>query len=206
MNKNLKKVISTVADSLAVTASSLVAFAANFPDGGLSPQLHIHRQLLELTALGVINGYEDGTFRPDKNVTRAEITKDDCFSIRQSSQLSAANAAKGGTQSSLTFRVHTGQSGFCNSRYNRGNKSLSDGYSDKQSLVLRDNVTYAQAIKMLVAALGYKQHMLRTTADGRTATFHTATTLISQRVSRVLQNDTQVTRARVAQMCDRQRC
>ena len=91
MNKNLKKVISTIA-ALAVSASSMVAFATGYPD---VPETATYAQAVkELSALNVISGYEDGTFLPDKNVTRAEITKMIVTSLG-SATLSAANAAAG---------------------------------------------------------------------------------------------------------------
>ena len=72
MNKNLKKVISAVA-ALALSASSFVALAANYPDVDSSAS---YKQAVdELSALNVINGYEDGTFQPDGNVTYEQVAK-----------------------------------------------------------------------------------------------------------------------------------
>ena len=72
MNKNLKKVISSVA-ALTMVASSVAAFAVDFPD--VESTASYAQAVQELSALDVISGYEDGTFGPDKLVTRAEITK-----------------------------------------------------------------------------------------------------------------------------------
>ncbi len=66
----LKKLISCL---LAVMLLSSVAFAANFTD--LSESHWAYQYVDELVSTGVINGYEDGTFRPDANVTRAELAK-----------------------------------------------------------------------------------------------------------------------------------
>ena len=72
MNKNLKKVISAIA-ALAVSASSIVAFAAGYPD---VPETASYKQAVtELTALGIVEGTDNGTFEPDQNVTRAQIAK-----------------------------------------------------------------------------------------------------------------------------------
>ena len=72
MNKNLKKVISAVA-ALAISASSIAAFAVNFPD--VEETASYAQAVQELSALGVISGFEDGTFKPDELVTRAQISK-----------------------------------------------------------------------------------------------------------------------------------
>ena len=41
----------------------------------LTPDNYAYEAIQKLTKLGVINGYNDGTFRPDASVTRAELTK-----------------------------------------------------------------------------------------------------------------------------------
>lgn len=66
----LKRLVSCL---LAAMLLCSVAFAANFTD--FSENHWAHQYVSELVANGVINGYEDGTFRPDANVTRAELAK-----------------------------------------------------------------------------------------------------------------------------------
>lgn len=66
----LKKLISCL---LATMLLCSVAFAANFTD--LSDSHWAYQYVNELVNTGVINGYEDGTFRPEANVTRAELAK-----------------------------------------------------------------------------------------------------------------------------------
>ncbi|MBQ7792505.1 MAG: S-layer homology domain-containing protein, partial [Clostridia bacterium] len=66
----LKRVVSLL---LAVMLFSGVALAANFTD--LSDSHWAYQYVDGLVASGVINGYEDGTFRPEANVTRAELAK-----------------------------------------------------------------------------------------------------------------------------------
>ena len=68
--KSLKRflaVMLTVAMILSVTA-----FAADFKDVEKNNQYE--EAITLLSDLGVINGYDDGTFKPDKEVTRAEMT------------------------------------------------------------------------------------------------------------------------------------
>ena len=72
MNKNLKKVISAVA-ALAMSASTFTALAATFPD--VPEDASYAQAVQELSALDVISGYDDGTFKPDELVTRAQMAK-----------------------------------------------------------------------------------------------------------------------------------
>ena len=58
MNKNLKKVISSVA-ALTMVASSVAAFAVDFPD--VESTASYAQAVQELSALDVISGYADGT-------------------------------------------------------------------------------------------------------------------------------------------------
>ena len=153
MNKNLKKVISTIA-ALAVSASSMVAFATGYPD---VPETATYAQAVkELSALNVISGYEDGTFLPDKNVTRAEITKMIVTSLG-SATLSAANAAAGKDTKFADVPGSHWASGFVSTATANANSNngFINGY-DETTFGPDDNVTYAQAIKMLVSALGYQ--------------------------------------------------
>ena len=98
MNKNLKKVISSVA-ALTMVASSVAAFAVDFPD--VESTASYAQAVQELSALDVISGYDDGTFGPDKLVTRAEITKMILQNVHQ--QRHQQNQ-----QSSLMFQQITG--------------------------------------------------------------------------------------------------
>ena len=97
MNKNLKKVISSVA-ALTMVASSVAAFAVDFPD--VESTASYAQAVQELSALDVISGYDDGTFGPDKLVTRAEITK---MIVDALAERSSAEAS-----SSLMFQQITG--------------------------------------------------------------------------------------------------
>jgi hypothetical protein len=147
MNKNLKKVISA-ASALAVSATGIAAFAASYPD---VPETASYNQAVkELSALNVVNGYEDGTFQPDRNVSRAEITKMIVTALGKST-VSAAEAAAGKDTQFADVTANHWAAGFVSAGVS---SSFINGYSQTQ-FGPEDNVTYAQAIKMLVAALGY---------------------------------------------------
>ena len=194
--KNLKKVISTLI-ALAISASSMVAFAANYPD---VPETASYAQAVEeLSALNVIGGYEDGTFLPDKNVTRAEITKM-IITALGSATLNAANAAAGQDTKFADVPGSHWASGYVATAAASAasNNGFIDGYSDTE-FGPEDNVTFAQATKMLVSALGYKTYAENNGGWPNGYLNYGYTLEIADGVSGVA-NDTQVTRAQVAQM------
>jgi hypothetical protein len=198
MLKNLKKVISTIA-ALAISASSMVAFATGYPD---VPETATYAQAVkELSALNVISGYEDGTFLPDKNVTRAEITKMIVTSLG-SATLSAANAAAGKDTKFADVPGSHWASGFVSTATANANSNngFINGY-DETTFGPDDNVTYAQAIKMLVSALGYQTYAENNGGWPNGYLNYGYTLEIADGVTGV-SNDTQVTRAQVAQMID----
>lgn len=146
MNKNLKKVISTIA-ALAVSASSFVALAAtSFPD--VEETATYAKAVNELVGLGIVNGYEDGTFGPDKLVTRAEITKMIVAALGMTSTAEAS--ANSATQFSDVPAGHWA-AGYVTVGTNQGFiNGMGDGTFDPDA-----NVQFLQAEKMLVGACGY---------------------------------------------------
>ncbi len=68
----MKKVLSLVLVIAMVLSSMSFAFAAKFDDIADSDYA---KAIETLTALGVVTGYEDGTYKPEKVVTRAEMAK-----------------------------------------------------------------------------------------------------------------------------------
>lgn len=150
MNKNLKRVISAVS-ALAVTASGAAAFAISYPD--VPETADYNQAITELSALGVINGFDDGTFRPDENVTRAQITKMVVTALGNT----AVSQAEASTGRDTQFNDVPGShwaSGFVAVGTSSTASNFINGYS-ATTFGPEDNVTYAQAVKMVVAALGY---------------------------------------------------
>jgi hypothetical protein len=69
----MKKVLSLVLVIAMVLSSFSFAFAAQFED---AEEFGDYEKAIDtLAGLGIISGYEDGTFRPEKVVTRAEMAK-----------------------------------------------------------------------------------------------------------------------------------
>lgn len=190
MNKNLKKVISSVA-ALTMVASSVAAFAVDFPD--VESTASYAQAVQELSALDVISGYDDGTFGPDKLVTRAEITK---MIVDALAERSSAEASTESTKFADVSADHWAK-GYIN-------QGVADGFIAGMSDTEFDpdaNVTYVQAQKMLVSAIGYETFAQ---AQGGWPTgykTYAASLDITKGISGI-KDSTELTRAQVAQMID----
>ena len=141
--KNLKKVLALVLVVATLLSFATVASAA-FTDASDID----HTEAVDvLTAINVINGYTDGSFRPDGNVTRAQMAK-----------MVAYIVAGGEDVGSL----YAGANSFsdCTTHWAKGYIA----YANKTGIVAGvgggkfnpdGNVTGTQAAKMMLVALGY---------------------------------------------------
>lgn len=185
MNKNLKKVISAVA-ALALSVSSFVAMAS-YPDVADTDK---HASAInELSALGVIEGFEDGSFHPDELVTRAQMA---AMVVRA---MNIANADSNKVQKFNDVPADNWAAGWiATAADNNLINGTGNGNFDPDL-----NVTYAQTAKMLVAACGYDTWAV--SAGGWPSGYlrYAAQTGITNNISNVT-NDTAITRAQAAQM------
>lgn len=147
---NIKLLASILAASSVISLAYIQSLAADYSD--VSQSDGYYQAVNNLSNLNVINGYDDGTFKPDREVSRAEITKM-IFSAFRPNATSEVNAAKGhDTQFKDVPGTH-----WASGYISVGTKSelgFINGYSSS-SFGPEDTVTYSQAIKMLVSALGY---------------------------------------------------
>lgn len=190
MNKNLKKVISSVA-ALTMVASSVAAFAVDFPD--VESTASYAQAVQELSALDVISGYDDGTFGPDKLVTRAEITK---MIVDALAERSSAEASTESTKFADVSADHWAK-GYIN-------QGVADGFIAGMSDTEFDpdaNVTYVQAQKMLVSAIGYETYAQAQGGWPIGYKTYAASLDIIKGISGI-KDSTELTRAQVAQMID----
>ncbi len=193
MNKNLKKVISAVA-ALAMSASTFTALAATFPD--VPEDASYAQAVQELSALDVISGYDDGTFKPDELVTRAQITK---MIVDALNERSMAEASKANSQ-------FVDVPGGDNPHWARGyiNQGVADkfiaGY-DSTHFGPDDNVTYVQAQKMLVSAIGYESYAQDAGGWPNGYKAWASSQGITDGMSGIA-DDAELTRAQVAQLVD----
>lgn len=157
--KNAKRILALVlAVMMLATCSITVAFADetataekqnSFSD--VNDQAVYVQAVKTLNLMGIINGYPDGTFGPEKNVTRAEFTA----MLMRTLNLGGIGAK---TAAGLPFTdVDDSDSGISwaipdiNTAYARG---IINGYDD-QTFRPNANVAYEEALKMIVATLGY---------------------------------------------------
>ncbi len=104
-----------------------------------------------LNLMGIINGYEDGTFKPEQNVTRAEFT---AMLMRTLNYGSIGSASASGlpftdvddNDTSINWAIPN-----INTAYGMG---IINGYEDA-TFRPNANVAYEEAIKMIVCTLGY---------------------------------------------------
>lgn len=149
MKKNLKKVISAVI-ALALSASTFasVSFAKSFTD--VASTASYAEAVDVLSSLGIINGYEDGTFGPDKTIKRSEAAK---VIVAMVNKLEAAEGRMGTTQFTDVAADHWA-SGFINVGVTEGFINGMGGGIFKPD----GEVTYNQIVKMIVSCLGYEEY------------------------------------------------
>ena len=142
MIKNLKKLISTVA-AVAMLASTASVFALDFPD--VDESASYANSVEALTALGVVNGDDNGLFNPENTVTRAEFAK-----------MTVEALGEGDAAASSTYTKFADTKGHWAAGYVEAGVTAGfiNGY-DEDNFGPDDTVQYAQAVKMLVGALGY---------------------------------------------------
>lgn len=104
---------------------------------------NVYDAVEKLSEFSIINGYEDGTFRPNNTITRAEFAK---------IIVAMANLYQK-TNTGYTFKD---VSGHWAKEYITiaQEKGIINGVSNDM-FAPDDNVTYEQALKMIVCALGY---------------------------------------------------
>lgn len=108
---------------------------------------YVSEAVTVLSGLDTLQGFEDGMFRPEEEVTRAQMAAIVCRMLGYEEQ---AQASKGTTAFTDVASSHWA-SGYVNVAYAQG---IINGYGNGM-FGPEDSVTYEQAIKMIVSALGY---------------------------------------------------
>lgn len=162
--KKMRKFISVVL-AIAVVMSSLVAvFAEETTTAGSDSAVAATGSLSDvksdavyydavktLNAMGVIKGYEDGSFKPDQNVTRAEFT---AMLMRMLKLGSIGNTSAAelpftdidDNDSDINWAIPDINTAYA--------KKTINGYEDG-TFRPSANVAYEEAVKMIVCTLGY---------------------------------------------------
>jgi len=139
---NLKKVIA----SICVIAMMLttVAFGATFTD--VAEDSAYYEAVETLNKLGIVTGYEDGTYKPEEGVTRAEmaalIARIQGFGDSAKAQTATIFTDVDATHWASGYIANAAASGIINGKGN--------GIFDPEA-----NVLFEEAVKMVMATLGY---------------------------------------------------
>ena len=142
--KNLNKVLAMLVVFMMML--STVAFASSFADVADTSS---YSKAIEVGVdLGLFKGYEDGTFKPEGEITRAEFA---AIVVRLLGQEAQAAGAKASTQFVDVPADHWA-AGYVNIAVQAG---VINGYGDG-NFGPEDPVEYQDAITMMVRALGYE--------------------------------------------------
>lgn len=145
--KNVKRIL-CLAITVLMVMSSVGVFAA-FSD--VPSTASYEKAVTSLNQLGIIKGYEDGTFKPDNDVTRAEFTAMLMRSMGYGDIGSAVSAELpfsdvSDQDSDISWSIPNISTAF--------KMGIVNGYEDG-TFRPKDNVLYEEAVKMVVCALGY---------------------------------------------------
>ncbi len=142
--RNLKKVLALVVAVAMIASMGLVASAASYSDVAANASYADAVNLL--SNLGIIKGYDDGTFKPDNTVTRAEAAT---MIVRM---LGLADEVESGATNFTDVAADNWASGYVNVAEANGIiNGMGDGTFNPNG-----EVTYGQIVKMIVCALGYE--------------------------------------------------
>ena len=147
-DRNRKKVLSLVLCVAVMLSVMVLGAGAAFSD---QDQIENTEAVNMCSALNIIGGYEDGSFHPERNIKRSEITKMICVALNGGKEPNVS------TNAVPTFSDVRGTSaawaeGYIESCVAQGIVSGVGG----GRFAPDGNVTAAQLAKMLLVALGYK--------------------------------------------------
>ena len=141
--KNIKRFVSVLL-ALAMICSMVVFASATTKFTDIEG--HWGQKYIEhWTELGVINGYPDGTFRPDQKVTRAEVSKILTVAYRMSTDVEETKFSDVAKAEWFYSYVQA-----CAAR------SIVDGYPDG-TFKPNGNITRSEAVKMVCLSAGLSQ-------------------------------------------------
>ena len=130
---------------------SATAFAANFSDMDNATDV-VKDAVNKAVALEIIEGYEDGTFKPDATITRAEFAKMACIAAGLKS---SGEALSGTTPSFSDVKANEWYTGWINLASSKGFvRGYEDGtYKPNQTISNQEIVT------VLMRMLGYNDNL-----------------------------------------------
>ena len=147
--RNLKKVLSLVLCVAMMLSVMVVGAGAAFSD---QSKIKNTEAVDACTALNIIGGYPDGSFKPEGNITRAEVTKMICVALNGGKEPNLA------TNATPTFSdVRTNANSAWAEKYieSCASQGIVSGVGAGK-FAPAGNVTGTQLAKMLLVSLGYK--------------------------------------------------
>ncbi len=142
--RNLKKVLALVLAVAMIASMGLVASAVTYSD--VAANANYADAVNLLSNLGIIKGYDDGTFKPDNAVTRAEAAT---MIVRM---LGLDDEVEQGDSIFTDVKAADWFSGYVNVAVANG---IVNGMGNN-TFNPNGEVTYEQIVKMIVCALGYE--------------------------------------------------
>ncbi len=143
----MKKRFSMLLALTVILTSLIPSFTANAAFSDVADSHPYKEAITTLSTLDVINGYEDGTFAPDKDISRAEFTKMIVYML-----------GLGNLTTPITTFEDVPQTHWANANIRTAyDLQIINGFDD--GLFRPDQpVTYEQALKMVVCTLGYQPY------------------------------------------------
>ncbi len=142
----MKKILSTLLVCASLFATAPCTKAAYID---ISASHDCYLSALRLKDLGIVNGYDDATFRPDNRITRAEFTKIVVCMMNKEDEAKTSAAASG------FYDVLPGSWSAPYINYAVSQDILS-GYSDG-SFGPDRTISFAEALTILLRTLGYQE-------------------------------------------------
>ena len=145
MKSFFRKKLSALAASVMLLSSLAIPTVSNAAFSDVEDGNSYKTAITTLSKLNIINGYDDGTFGPKKDITRAEFTKIVVFVLGLDHLQTTTEQFE---DLALTHWANT----YVKTAFDQG---IINGYDDF-TFGPDDPVTYEQALKMVVCMLGYQ--------------------------------------------------
>ncbi|GEM_PF-316011 len=145
MKSFFKKRLAALAASVMLITSIAIPAVSNAAFSDVEDSNAYKTAITTLSKLKIINGYDDGTFGPKKDITRAEFTKIVVYVLGYDELQTTIDQFE---DLSLSHWANT----YVKTAYDLG---IINGYDDF-TFGPDDPVTYEQALKMVVCMLGYQ--------------------------------------------------
>ena len=142
----MKKILSLIVAS-AISVGLVNAVNASYSDFSANENYAV--SALRLQDLGILSGYEDGSFRPDNTITRAEFTKIVVCMMDKETE------AKSSTGLTGFFDVDIA-SWYTNYIRYAVNRDILSGYADG-SFRPQNTISVSEAVTILLRTLGYNE-------------------------------------------------